>query len=130
MRAHSAGFERDRPALRDVPPEITFAFLPLHRTAFGIAVGVAGALAIVLLTAARLTLDPDGQMSVGLLAQYFYGYDVSWTGAIIGGAWGLVVGFVAGWFAAFVRNLTIATWIFLTRSRAELAATRDFLDHI
>jgi hypothetical protein len=35
-----------------------------------------------------------------------------------------------GWFVAFCRNLAIATSIFITRTRAELSQTRDFLDHI
>ncbi|MBA2243901.1 MAG: hypothetical protein H0W11_03025, partial [Gemmatimonadetes bacterium] len=64
------------------------------------------------------------------LAEYFYGYTVSWPGALVGGFWGFVVGFVAGWFVAFCRNLVIAATLFITRTRAELAATRDFLDHI
>jgi hypothetical protein len=37
---------------------------------------------------------------------------------------------VAGWFFAFSRNLVLAAWLFVTRARSELAATREFLDHI
>jgi len=117
-------------SLETMPAEITFAFLPLNRGAFGVAVGMVSALAVVLLTVASLFLDPANLLKIDLLAEYFYGYALSWTGALIGGAWGFAVGFVGGWFAAFVRNFTTATWIFLTRTRAELAATRDFLDHI
>jgi hypothetical protein len=40
------------------------------------------------------------------------------------------VGFVAGWFFAFCRNLVLAFSVFLIRARAELNQTRDFLDHI
>jgi len=65
-----------------------------------------------------------------LLAEYFYGFTVSWRGAMVALAWGFFVGFVAGWFVAFCRNLTMATLLFVTRTRAELTATRTFLDHI
>jgi hypothetical protein len=84
----------------------------------------------LLLTVAGLLLDPQGQVNLALLAQYFAGYAVTWTGAFVGAAWGFFVGFVVGWFTAFVRNLTVALWIFAVRARAELRATRDFLDHI
>jgi hypothetical protein len=40
------------------------------------------------------------------------------------------VGFTGGWFVAFCRNLAIAISVFVTRTRAELAETREFLDHI
>ena len=48
----------------------------------------------------------------------------------MGAAWGFLVGFVVGWFTAFVRNLVLAVSIFAARTRAEMTATRDFLDHI
>jgi hypothetical protein len=65
-----------------------------------------------------------------LLSEYFYGYSVSWTGAIVGLLWGFAVGFVAGWFTAFCRNMALAISIFISRTRGELHATADFLDHI
>lgn len=110
--------------------EVLLAFAPVHKRAFGVATGVAFALAVFLATVASIILDPGGQFSLALLAEYFAGYTVSWTGALIGAAWAFFAGFVAGWFTAFARNLALATWIFIARTRAELAATRDFLDHI
>ena len=121
---------RAQSTVESLPAELVFAFQPLDRRAFGIAVGVAAALSIFLLTIAGILLDPEGRTRLILLAQYFYGYEVSWTGAVIGALWAFGVGFVAGWFVAFVRNFTLAAWIFLTHTRAELSATRDFLDHI
>jgi hypothetical protein len=58
------------------------------------------------------------------------GYSLTWKGAFIGLGWGFLVGFVMGWFVAFLRNLVIAASVFITRTREELRATRDFLDHI
>lgn len=113
-----------------LPPALATAFAPLHKRAFGLAVGTASGLTVVLVTAIYLLRDPRPDFDLALLDQYFAGYTVSWRGAIIGGAWGFFVGFVGGWFFAFCRNLFLATWLFVTRTRAELAATRDFLDHI
>lgn len=107
-----------------------FAFAPLHKRAFGIATGVAGALLMVLLTLAGMFLPDAREFPLELLGQYFQGYSVSWNGVVIGAAWGFVVSFVAGWFAAFCRNLALAISAFMIRTRAEYDSTREFLDHI
>ncbi|MHB1223771.1 MAG: hypothetical protein ACYC2G_06935 [Gemmatimonadaceae bacterium] len=109
---------------------LRLAFAPLHKRAFGVAVGLAVGLAIFVVTAARLLAGPEGVTYLSLLSQFLAGYEESWIGALIGLGWGFAVGFVAGWFAAFVRNLVLATYLFLVRTRADLLATRDFLDHI
>ena len=84
----------------------------------------------MLLTAVHLLMTPAPTLDLSLLSQYFPGYTVSWTGALVGGAWAFVAGFCAGWFTAFVRNLVLAVSLFVMRSKAELAESRDFLDHI
>ncbi len=94
------------------------------------AVGLAAGLTVFSLTAFHLIVRPAEAIDIGLLGQFFQGYFVSWPGALIGFAWGFFAGFVAGWFTAFCRNLLMATWIFIGRTKAELGATRDFLDHI
>lgn len=114
----------------DADRTLRLAFAPIHKRAFGVAVGVTAGLAVFLLTAFRLLAVPEEVTYLSLLSQFLAGYEESWTGAVIGLAWGFVVGFVAGWFAAFVRNLVLATYLFAVRTRADLLATRDFLDHI
>ena len=106
------------------------AFAPLDKRALGVAVGVAAAVVIFLVTAIYLIRSPEPGFALHLLGQYFYGYTVTWPGAIVGALWGFMVGFVGGWFTAFVRNLVLAVSVFAARTRAELDATRDFLDHI
>lgn len=107
-----------------------FAFAPLHKRAFGIATGVAGALLVMLLTLAGMFLPGARDFPLELLGEYFRGYSVSWLGVVVGGLWGFVVASVAGWFAAFCRNLALAISAFVIRTRAELHSTREFLDHI
>lgn len=111
---------------------LSLAFQPLHKRAFGMAVGSALGLFVFAVTAVHLLRQPDASSApnLSLLAEYFYGYTVSWPGAFVGLAWGFVAGFVMGWFVAFSRNFVIAVSLFIGRTRAQLEGTRDFLDHI
>jgi hypothetical protein len=112
-----------------VPDELALAFAPLHKRAFGMAVGlVLGLLAFAGTVVAVLRGGEDGFLH--LLSAYYYGYSVSWTGAFIAFGWTAFGGFFMGWFAAFCRNFVIALSIWIVRTRAELQQTRDFLDHI
>ena len=118
------------PTSLGLPADLALLFAPLHKRAFGMATGLAAALVVFLVTAVHLLRSPRPDFDIELLGQYFAGYSASWAGAAVGAAWAFVAGFVAGWFFAFSRNTLIAAWLFLTRTRAELAATRDFLDHV
>ena len=71
-----------------------------------------------------------GRAGLWLLQNYLAGYSVSLLGVLIGAAWGLFIGFVAGWFLAFCRNFSVAVSVFIFRVKAELNQSRDFLDHI
>jgi len=113
-----------------IPLALRAAFCPLHRSAFGLAVGLVGGFAVVILTAFHVLVDPISAPPLGLLTQFFYGYSVSWAGALIGFFWSLVIGFVMGWLVAFVRNLVIAVWIAVVKARAELTRASDFIGHV
>lgn len=112
------------------PSELLLAFAPLHKAALGAAIGLASAVLMFSVTAVVLLRHQEHTIPLGLLGAYFQGYSASWTGAVVGAAWGAAVGFVFGWFTAFCRNLALAVSWFLIRTRAELTQTRDFLDHI
>jgi hypothetical protein len=116
----------------ELPVPVRLAFAPIHKRAFGIATGLAAGLGLFTLTIVDLVTrgDRGDPWSLGLLSEYFAGYSVSVPGAIIGLLWGFGTGFVMGWFVAFCRNLVVAASIFWLRTRAELSANRDFLDHI
>ena len=106
------------------------AFAPVHKRALGVAVGSLVAFLVFGATALHVVLRPGAALDIGLLSQYFYGYTVSWQGSVVGAFWGFFTGFVAGWFLAFVRNLVMTVAVFTLRTKAELARTSDFLDHI
>jgi len=113
-----------------VPDILERAFAPLHKLALGVAVGVTAGLVVLVVTVFHVVAQPVGGPPLYLLVNYFYGYSVTWTGALVGFWWGMVAGFSAGWFTAFLRNLALAIWIFVVRTKAELARNSDLLDHI
>jgi hypothetical protein len=71
------------------------------------------------LTAGHLIIQPRPAIELGLLAQYFPGYTVGLPGVLMGFFWGFVVGFCAGGFVAFTRNLIVASGLFVTRTELE-----------
>lgn len=111
-----------------LPPSLALAFAPVHKLALGVAVGFVVALLVAGATAFQVIAAPLDAPRLGLLAQYFYGYTVTWPGVVVGAFWGFVTGFVAGWFMAFVRNFVLALWVIAVRANAELQ--NSFLDHI
>ncbi|MGH9884472.1 MAG: glycosyltransferase family 2 protein, partial [bacterium] len=104
--------------------------LPMHKAAFGVATGAVAAIVVFVATVITVLRGQQSDFGIHLLSQYFAGYTVTWRGAFIGAAWAGFTGFVMGWFVAFARNATIAVLLTVIRTRAELAQTRDFLDHI
>lgn len=118
-----------RPTVTE-PIDPMLLFLPIHKRAFGMAVGIVLGTLVAALTVAATVLPGERTWPLILLSQYFAGYSVSWPGALVGFLWGGFVGFVAGWFAAFCRNFFVAVQIWFGKTKEELKATRDFLDHI
>jgi hypothetical protein len=110
--------------------ELVLAFAPVHKLAFGVAIGMAASVSLFVATLAYAAREPAVGEGLSLLNQYFWGYSVTLAGAFVGLGWGFATGFVAGWFFAFCRNLIVAASVFLVRAKAELSETRDFLDHI
>ena len=121
-------------AMRSLGPDetesIVYAFTPLHKRGLGTGIGVAAAIVVFLLTAIPLLRGDTHGSGLGLLSQYFSGYSVSWGGALIGAGWAGFSGFVMGWFLAFLSNFMLAIRLLALRARADMAQTRDFLDHI
>lgn len=115
-----------------VPRALLLAFAPLDKRALGIACGVVCGLIVFLATVVLLITHDRGPLgpNLGLLSQYFWGYSVSWGGALIGLLWGSLLGFVVGWFLALLRNLVLALYLFSVKARADIEQYRDFLDHV
>jgi hypothetical protein len=136
IRARDAGGAMVETARRSsetapiAPEALELAFAPLHKRAFGTAVGLAFGLLMFGATVMAVLRATQAPFPLDRLNEYFYGYTMSWQGAFIAFGWAFLVGFVGGWFFAFIRNLALALSLFAIRTRAQLTATRDFLDHI
>lgn len=113
-----------------MPNPVLLAFARIHRWALGVACGavLAGFLSIGTLILVVQHRDPA--FGLGLLAQFFWAYSVSWQGVLTGFLWGLLVGFIFGWSLALVRNATVWIWLTVIRSRAEMNAYSNLLDHL
>src|SRR5438477_636119 len=73
---------------------VALACAPVHKRALGMAVGLVAGICVFVLTAFHIALQPIGEgLNVGLLAQYFYGFTVSWTGSAIGFGWAFLPGY-------------------------------------
>ena len=114
-----------------LPSPLLLAFAPMHRTAMGVAFGVAfGGLLFVMTMALVIKGGYPVGPNLALLGQFLFGYTVTFFGAFVGLLWGFGVGFLLGWGFAVVRNLVIWSWLVVIRSRAEMDEYGDFLDHM
>jgi len=120
---------RDVPPTAELPSELAVRVAPLHKLALGIAVGTITALLVAGVTGLHLVRSDD-PYPLELLDRYLAGYTVSPAGIAIGALWGFFVGFVAGWFFAFARNLFVGVAFLFARARVDLEQGNDILDHI
>ena len=124
----------DRSELRAGPSGddavIIKALAKLDGLALGIAVGLLFGFVIFLATV--VLVMRGGEVvgpNLGLLSNYFIGYEVSFPGSLIGFVYGFVSGFVLGGLIAFLRNTVIGIYLHLVKLRTSVNAVNDFLDH-
>lgn len=110
--------------------QILLAFAPLHRSALGLASGVVLGGLLAAATTVQVIKGGIPEPDLRLLAQFFWGYSVSWRGVLVGFLWGFGAGFVLGYVFALFRNAVFWIWLTVIRSRAEMDQYDDFLDHL
>lgn len=64
-----------------------------------------------------------------LLDEFFLGYTVSVTGAMVGFAYSFLWAFLWGWTFAYLRNFIFALMIYRAKRKVELLSFREFVDH-
>jgi hypothetical protein len=110
---------------------LTKLFVKLDRVAFGLSVGAASGLVLLLATLFVVLGDkPFVRPILGLLGQYFPGYSVTPSGTVVGLAYGFIVGFVGGWSFAFLRNACLFLWVAVLRRRANYHLLRRFFEFV
>ena len=119
------------PALETVREALAEAFAKLDRLALGLSTGTVAGAGLFFLT---LILVLKGGEVVGpnleLLEQYFLGYSVTFSGSLLGLAYGFCAGFIGGWGFALLRNVTMFTYTALIQRRAERALLRNLLEYV
>ncbi len=113
----------DRPELEEL---VRQAFARFDPVALGAALGSVAALVLLAATMALLLegSDPAGP-TLSLLGQYLAGYQVSWTGALIGFAEAGMLGFGIGWLMAKLINLLVGATESSIRRRLEIGEILD-----
>ena len=104
-------------------------FAKIDKIAFATATGsVLG----ILMFVATLWLVIKGGNVVGpnlrLLGEYFKGYTVTVKGAFLAFVYSFLWGFLIGWLFAYIRNITLAFYIYHLKKKAEAFTLRDFFD--
>lgn len=89
------------------------AIARLRASVMAVTFGIAGAVLLFVATAWLIIQGPTGGSqhvgpTLGLLGNYFPGYSVTWTGAVIGMFYGALTGAAAGFFMALVYNRMVA----------------------
>jgi hypothetical protein len=79
----------------------------LNKKAFALACGIIWGLAIFVIT--LWVLWRGGGNTLILLEQFYFGYSISYLGAVIGLIYGFVDGFIGGWIFAWLYNIFVKT---------------------
>jgi len=130
--------EEKRPGDRLVPqpvPDLGLddllerAFARYDPVAMGGALGIVAALTLFLSTVLLLVRggDPVGP-NLSLLGVYFFGYQVSWVGALLGSIEAAIGGFILGFVMAKAVNLMIRIYEDSVRRQLELVEVLDPLE--
>ncbi len=119
-----------QPMTPTVNQSLILAFAKLDKLAFATALGTVAGLTVAIAT---LWLVIKGGEQAGqnlqLLGQFFQGYTVTVTGALVGFVYSFASAFLWGWLFAYLRNFALGFMIYRARREAELMSFRQFLDH-
>ncbi|MEK7832699.1 MAG: hypothetical protein AAB401_16520, partial [Acidobacteriota bacterium] len=108
---------------------IQTAFAKLDPLALGVAIGLVTGIGLLLATIVLLMKGGDFVgPRLGLLRNYLIGFEVTWTGALIGMIEGGVGGFTLGYLGASLRNWGMKAYAHLIRRRVETQAASKVLD--
>ena len=110
---------------------IEAAFARLDPFALGVAVGLVGGVGLMFATTILLIKGGEhvGQ-TLSLLGNYLPGFEVTWTGAVIGSLEVGLMGIGLGYLGAWLRNWGIQAYAMFVRWRGEVERRRDLLDKL
>jgi hypothetical protein len=121
------------PAVVEPPPIfdeiIHAAFAPLDPLALGIAVGLVSGMGLCMATILLLLQGgPVVGSTLSLLGHYLLGFQVTWTGALLGLVEAGAGGFALGYLGAWLRNGCMAAYASLIKRQTKTEAWRALLE--
>lgn len=119
-----------QPMTPAVNQSLVLAFAKLDKLAFATALGTVAGLTVAIATLWLVIKDGEqvGQ-NLQLMGQFFQGYTVTVSGALVGFVYSFTSAFLWGWLFAYLRNFVLGFMIYRARREAELMSFRQFLDH-
>ena len=121
----------EEPLREDEEELLETLFARLDPVAMGVAVGTVSGLLIFIATAILIIQGgPEVGLNLSLLGQFFFGYDVTWGGALVGLLEGGLGGFLIGYSGASFRNWGMNAYAYFMRWRGEVARRRNLLDKV
>ena len=118
-----------QPMTPAINESLVLAFAKLDKLAFATALGTVTGLIVAIAT---LWVAVKGEEQAGqnlqMLGQFFQGYTVTVSGALVGFAYSFASAFLWGWLFAYLRNFALGFVIYRARREAELMSFRQFLD--
>jgi len=100
----------------------------------GVALGVSLGLifGLIIFAATNILIFKGGEVvgpNLSLLEQYFVGYEVTFSGSMVGLIYGVLVGFIVGWLIATLRNFVVSLYIHYLKVRGSMSAVNDYIDN-
>ena len=110
---------------------IETSFAKIDPFAWGVAVGLVSGVGLTFATAILLIKGREhGGQTLSLLGNHLPGFEVTWTGAVIGSLELGLMGFGLGYLEAWLRNWVIQAYAKFVRWHGEVESRRDLLDKL
>lgn len=110
---------------------LTKSLARIDKVALAAAMGIVAAALLMVMTIWSVMADEGaGKQMLEPLAQYFYGFSVSYLGAVLGSLHAFVWAFVFGWLLAYCRNLLVGVYVSIVARRANSETMKRVLDYI
>jgi hypothetical protein len=110
---------------------IETSFARVDPFAWGVAIGLVSGVGLTFATAILLIKGREhGGQTLSLLGNHLPGFEVTWTGAVIGSLELGLMGFGLGYLEAWLRNWVIQAYAMFVRWHGEVERRRDLLDKL
>jgi len=111
--------------------DFLYLFAKMDKNALGISIGVIFGLITGLAT---LIVVFKGDAAIrfyfSLMSQFYWGYKVTFFGAVVGFSYSFLCGFLLGWVYAFLRNACMVLLLLYAKKKTEIIKLSDILNYL